>query len=249
MQDSFKISTEIFEGPLDLLLSLVEKRKLFINEVSLSKVADDFIAYLESLEDFPMKESAEFILIASTLLLIKSRSLLPTLKLTDEEQSTIEDLEDRLSAYRRIKELSIYVRRMYGTNRIFFGPSRIGDVKVFSPDQSINIQNIILAIDDVIKNLPKEQKLSQVTVKKVISLEDTMTILAERIQSNLKMSFKEFSSKFSGDKTELREKKVHIVMGFLAMLELVKRGIIRVAQERNFDDIAIESQNIGVPSY
>ena len=85
MNTTFKIKTEAFEGPLDLLLNLIEKRKLFINDISISKVADDYIAYIKNLNKFPIRESANFILIASTLLLIKSISLLPNLHLSEEE--------------------------------------------------------------------------------------------------------------------------------------------------------------------
>src|SRR5210317_1605912 len=91
----FQIKTEVFEGPLDLLLQLVEKRKLFINDVSLAKVTEDYIDYVNAVERFPMADAAQFILIASTLLLLKSKSLLPSISLTDEEEESIENLERR----------------------------------------------------------------------------------------------------------------------------------------------------------
>ncbi len=83
----YKVKTHVFEGPLDLLLDLVEKRKLFVNDVSLAEVTDDFIKYIETHEEFPIGESAEFIVIASTLMLVKSRSLLPMLALTEDEEA------------------------------------------------------------------------------------------------------------------------------------------------------------------
>jgi segregation and condensation protein A len=89
----YKVKTETFEGPLDLLLSLIEKRKLFINDISLAKVADDYVSHIQSLGNFPIADSANFILIASTLLLIKSKSLLPQLTLSEEEQTNVDDLE------------------------------------------------------------------------------------------------------------------------------------------------------------
>src|SRR6478609_2971026 len=95
----FAVKTPVYEGPLDLLLDLVEKRKLFVSDVSLAQVTDDFIKYIESHEEFPISESAEFIVIASTLMLVKSRSLLPMLELTQEEEASIEDLEKRLVLY------------------------------------------------------------------------------------------------------------------------------------------------------
>ncbi len=107
MQHGFNIKTTVFEGPLDLLLNLVEKRKLFISDVSLAQVTDDFIRHVQSVENFPIGESAQFILIAATLLLIKSKSLLPTLQLTTEETENIHDLETRLKLYQKIKVFSL----------------------------------------------------------------------------------------------------------------------------------------------
>src|SRR3989344_9116880 len=95
-KQQFHVKTEVFEGPLDLLLSLIEKHKLHINDVSLSKVTDDYISYVNAQVDFPMGQAADFILVASTLVLIKSKSLLPTLDLSKEEQGDIADLERRL---------------------------------------------------------------------------------------------------------------------------------------------------------
>src|SRR3990167_9179602 len=120
MLDSFKIKTDIFEGPLDLLLSLIEKRKLLINEISLSKVADDFIGYLKTHESFPIAKTAHFILVASTLLLIKSKSLLPSLELTEEESASIEDLELRLRIFRKFKELTKGLTLIFGKEVIYF---------------------------------------------------------------------------------------------------------------------------------
>lgn len=111
MPPAFTIKTQVFEGPLDLLLNLVEKKKLFINDIALSKVTDDFIAYIQSFEAMPIGDAAHFILIASTLLLIKSKSLLPTLNLTEEEEVGIQDLETRLKIYKRIKDASLNVQK------------------------------------------------------------------------------------------------------------------------------------------
>src|SRR3989344_4410007 len=96
----FKIHIEGFEGPLELLLSLIEKRKLPINDVSLASVTDEYILHIQQQKEFPLSETSHFILIASTLLLIKSKSLLPTLELTEEEAGDIENLERRLKLYK-----------------------------------------------------------------------------------------------------------------------------------------------------
>ena len=89
----YRVKLSQFEGPLAALLDLIEKRKLSINEISLAKVTDQYVEYLKSLEGFPMEEVAGFIAVASTLLLIKSSSLIPSLELSEEETGEIKDLE------------------------------------------------------------------------------------------------------------------------------------------------------------
>ena len=95
----YHVKTEQFEGPLDLLLSLIEKRKLFISDFSLSRVADDYISHIRTFERFPMNDVANFLLVASTLVLIKSKTLLPELDLTKEEETDIDDLKKRLALF------------------------------------------------------------------------------------------------------------------------------------------------------
>src|SRR5690348_9963488 len=131
MESNFSVKTSAFEGPLDLLLDLVTKRKLFVNDVSLAQVTDDFIAYIDQHEEFPLGESAEFILVASTLMLIKSRSLLPTLELTQEEEESIHDLENRLQVYARVKELAAEVKKIFGKRIIFEKEPRKNETVIF----------------------------------------------------------------------------------------------------------------------
>lgn len=242
MNPGFKVKTHVFEGPLDLLLNLVEKRKLFISDVSLAQVTDDFITHVKSFENFPISESAQFILVASTLLLIKSKSLLPTLQLTQEESENIEDLETRLKIYKRIKELSHGVGDLFGKQILFAKNNTKMIVPIFSPDKSMTSPNIATALFELIKNLPKKEVLPKVLVKKVISLEETITNLTERIKTNLRMSFRDFSN-------INKEEKVNVIVSFLAMLELVKQGMIHVMQEQRFDDIKMETTKVSTPSY
>lgn len=238
---SYKVKTPIFEGPLELLLNLIEKRKLLINEISLSEVADDFIVYVRGLEKFPVAESVNFILVASTLVLIKSRSLLPALELTEEEEGGVADLERRLKIYQRTRQLSHQVGVLFGKNPIFLSqpPER---TPVFSPDNRLKIAFVARLIREILKNLPKPEKLARAVVEKVVSLEETIQNLTERVSVCLKMSFREFAKVGS-------EKKVNVIVGFLAMLELVKQGVIAVTQNENFGDIEMETENLGVPKY
>ncbi len=242
MNPSFQVKTEVFEGPLDLLLSLVEKRKLFVNDISLSQVTDDYISHVSNLPDFSIPDRANFILIASTLLLIKSKSLLPTLNLTEEETQSVADLEKRLALLKRFRELSIGVRELFGANIIF--PKNQHNIiqPIFSPDKSMTVTNFLVAIRTVINSLPKKEFLPKVVIDKVISLEEMIENLSKRISGAIKMSFKDFAKVG-------KEQRTNIIVSFLAMLELVKQGVIRVSQETAFSDIQMESDTVDIPRY
>lgn len=218
---SYKVNTPVFEGPLDLLLDLVTKRKLFINDVSLASVTDDFIAYIEGHEEFPLEESAEFIVVASTLMLIKSRSLLPMIELSPEEEESIADLEDRLALYARAKELAAGLRSMYGKRVIFEKLPSKSERVVFSPDSKTDTANLLLAMHELLASLPKKEAVPKAVVQKVVTLEETIERLVDRISSAGRLKFSDFGG---GD-------KVTVIVGFLAMLELVRRGLIHVSQE------------------
>ena len=239
----YQIKTDTFQGPLDMLLTLIEKRKLHVSDIALAKVADDYIAYTKQLEHFPIGETAGFILVAATLLLIKSKSLLPTLSLSLEEQADASDLERRLEIYQLIKAASGHASERFGAQPLFFREDRGTQITVFAPSNDLSVKTLTEAALSLIKNLPKAAApLSQKIIKKVVSLEEMIDRLTERIQSSIKMSFKDFSG--SGKK-----EKVHVIVSFLAMLELVKQGILSVTQEKEFYDIKMETHAVNTPRY
>ncbi|MFH0804351.1 MAG: ScpA family protein [Candidatus Zambryskibacteria bacterium] len=249
MPDDFKVKVGEIEGPLELILDLIEKRKLHISDISLSQVADEFIEHIKSFEEFPMSDSADFILVASTLLLIKSKSLLPNLQLTEEEQGSIEDLENRLAVYKKYKELATGLQKMFGNFLYFAEPARLasesiaGGEKMFYPTSDITPISLKNALQEVIKNMPQKiEELPKVVVDKIISLEDMVEKLTERIKTSLRTSFSDFAGVGKAE-------KVNVIVSFLAMLELVKQGAVRVSQNKHFDDIQIESENTNVPTY
>jgi segregation and condensation protein A len=237
MNQKYRIKTSVFEGPLDTLLSLIEKRKLFINDISLSQVADDFISYIKGLENFPIGESANFILIASTLVLIKSKSLLPDLNLTEEEEASIDDLEARLCEYQKYKVLSAHLRERFGRNISYLRQSPKEKKIVFLPDKNTTVSGIFQTIKSVLNNLPPVEVVPKAIIQKVISLEEMITRLSERISRAVKISFKDFSGAGKKD-------KVTVIVSFLAMLELVKQGIINVKQDADFQDIEMQTQTL-----
>lgn len=255
--NAFTIKTEVFEGPLDLLLTLIEKRKLFISDISIAKVTDEYIEYVNRLAEYSLGDRTQFIYIASTLLLIKAKSLLPNLEFTEEEQTDMALLERRLQELAVMRKASLEIQKQFGSRIIFpRGDFKI-DMRVFAPSKDATVQNITNAIQRVIGALPKKVEQPKVLVQKTISLEATIVKLTERIKNAVRMSFTEFSGRgkrgnggagSNGGGID-RGQRVEVIVSFLAMLELVKQGVLEAKQEGLFDEIHMESQNIGVPRY
>ncbi len=242
MAEEYQVKLETFEGPLELLLDLIEKRKLFINEISLAGITDDYIARLKSFEKLPVDFVSNFLIVASTLILIKSKSLLPTLSLTPEETQDIHELENRLRELKQVRELAVHVKKLFGVGMSFpKGQSREREI-VFVPTEEIKTQSIFDSMREVIARFPKKVTLPEILVRKVVSLEEVMSRLADRITANLKMSFREFAGVG-------KEEKVMIIVSFLAMLELVKQGVLAVTQESHCADIHMETGVLGKPQH
>ncbi len=234
-KDIYQIKVSGFEGPFGLLLDLVEKRKLFINDVSLADVTEDYLKYMNQLGGLSPREIASFVLVASTLILIKSKSLLPSLVLTDEEKGDIKNLEERLHLYEIFTKLGENIKRNFGKKIIFAPQERKNTVLVFLPDNRITKESMMTFAHEVLGAMPKKVFLPEVEVKKVISIEEMINKLTERIKNSLKMNFKDLTGKIFS-----REEKVVMIVGFLAMLELVRQGVIDAVQEGG--DIFLEKQ-------
>lgn len=238
----YAIKTEKFEGPMDLLLGLIESKELSINEICLAEVADGYLEHLKKLENFPLEEVAYFVVIASTLMLIKSRSLLPSMEVTTEEEKSITELEDRLKVYQKIRELALGLSKKLGTQPMFEREAFKGFEISFLEPEGVTTQKLHDLLASALDNLPVKEKLPEVEVKKLITLEEKILELTGRIQNSLQMSFREFAGV---DKAGLpagrqgAELKVEVIVSFLAMLELVKQGMIVVKQEGLFDNINI----------
>jgi segregation and condensation protein A len=239
--ESYTVATDVFEGPLDLLLSLIEKRKIFINDVSLAEVTNDYLRYVEQHSDFPIDDTAQFVLIGSTLLLIKSKSLLPTLNLTTEEQDSVEDLETRLRVLDTYRVGARHVQMQYGTN-VLFGRNRVyAKESTFAPDSTYTRDMALRHIDAVLARLPEEKvAIPKKTVEKVVSLEEMMCRLEDRMTKTMQVSFRDFSG--GGGKVE-------VIVSFLAMLELMRQGLISVEQASLRGDITMSTDTVATPRY
>src|SRR3989344_1702399 len=243
MQEAYEIKIPAFEGPLELLVDLIDKRKLAINDISLAKVTDDFIAYIKSIGNLPLAYTAHFIITAATLVLVKSKSLLPNFSLTQDEEGNINELKLRLEFYALFREGGEKLRKIFGRDLLF---KRLYPkiAPVFVPDKSITVSGLTLALREAIKNIPIAEKIPETSIAKAITLEEMIENLTERIAKSMTLSFNQFSKK-GGEKT--KEERVFVIVGFLAILELVKQGIVLVRQESQFEDIHIERSDI-VPS-
>lgn len=242
MQGEFKIKAGEFEGPLEVLLDLIERKKLHISSLSLAEITDDYIAYVNSHPNLPTAQVAQFVLIASTLILIKSVSLLPSLKLSEEESASIEDLERRLRMYAEARELALVLKERWGSEPSFFPARDRAFVPVFSPSSDLSLNKLLESFGEIIANLPKKaEKVPEAVMKKIISLEEVISNLTDRIQKTL-------SFKWSDLAKEHKEDKVGMIVSFLGILELVKQGIVDVTQNLHFAEIEIEKQKTLAPA-
>ena len=235
--ETYKIKTGAFEGPFHLLLTLIEERKFFINDLSLAQVTEDYLNYVNKLEKLNPAEISNFIVVAATLILIKSKSLLPNLNLTSEEESDIHNLEDRLKLYELYTKLGGHIKEMFGEKIIFAPLERKNEVLIFLPDDQITKESMMTFARDALGRVPKKVFLPEVEVKKVMSIEEMISKLTERIEKTLEMNFKDFAGV-----AKTKEERVVVIIGFLAMLELVRQGILHAVQENNFEDIIIKKQ-------
>jgi len=237
----YSIKTDVFEGPLELLIELCEKRKLLINDISLAAVTDEYIARVSEMQERSLPHTAQFVQLAAALLLIKSKSLLPVLELTKEEEATIDNLEERLKQYQIYRDAGAVLARQFGQSRLYAPKFSIPTDPLFLPDQWCDVSILREAMTELIQNLPKKEIKPKVQVKATISLEEMMESLKQRIERHLR-------ARFSDIKKEATEHKT-IIVGFLAILELVKQGNILVKQHGRFDDIEIEMEQGNTPRY
>lgn len=239
---SFAIKTDVFEGPLELLLDLIEARKLLINDISLAQVTDEYMAHVREMQEHPVGQTAHFVLVASTLLLIKSKSLLPVLELTDEESASVESLEYRLKLYQIFRNSAKTITEIFGTQMLYEKTYLPDTTPLFLADKRTTLESLENAISDVIKKLPKKIFKPDVTAQKIMSLEDMIVQLQDRITQQFKFGFKEFTNSSSMERGDT-------IVSFLAVLELVKQGIVMVRQSAHFEDIEIERDTVDTPRY
>ena len=231
----YRIKTDLYQGPLDLLLDLIEKSELDITVLSLAQVTDQFLEYVENMQEENPTEVSAFVVIAARLIQIKSAALLPRQKvsISDVDEDTGEALARQLIIYRRFKMLSDSLaeredRRLHcwirtGVPDIGLEPAL--DISGLNGEKLAGIASRLF-----IRRRP-EKALETVMKKPRVSIHEKISLLVDRIR---KAAVVRFSSLLgSGSKNET-------VVTFLAMLELIKQNAVTIRQKENFGEIEIE---------
>ncbi len=226
----FSIKTDSYEGPFEVLLDLIEARKLLVNDLALASITEDYITHVRAQEAFPVEETANFIQIAATLLLIKSKSLIPDLALSEDENADVEDLKRRLEAYEKVREAARELSRIFGKRVMVPAGERPPEV-VFAPSRDLSAAALAEALARVLSAREAVEELPEARVKPLVTIEEMMDRLAKRVQSALTLSFTEFSK---GSK-----ERIEVIVSFLALLELVKQGAVAAQQDDTYGDIRI----------
>ena len=232
---STKVQLEIFEGPLDLLLHLIKKNEVSITDIPIATITEQYLATMELMQSLNLDMAGEFLVMAATLIHIKSRMLLPA---GDEEPDEDEGVDPRAELIKRLLEYQRYKdaaaeleQREVLTRDVFIrasapveeaGPREFREVSVFE---------LLGALKRVIDRLPKDT-VHEVTLEK-ITVREKMALLLDTLRNTSRVLFE---SLFAGVKT-----RIEIIVTFLAMLELVKVRAIRIFQEQPGDEIVIEA--------
>ncbi len=236
MNEKYEIKSDQFTGPLDKLLELIEERKMEITVVNLAEITNDFLKYLQDLNEETTHPSiiADFIIVASKLLLIKSKALLPSLELTQEEEKDIQDLELRLKIYKEFKEASFKVRALWENQRHCYGKELFSDLPpIFYPPKNLEIKDLIDPIEKIIAELKALIPEKKTVKRTVISIKEKMEELLSRFKQKAENSFKNVVESKS---------KLEIIVFFLAILHLIRDRLITSTQGDQFSDIIIKSK-------
>ena len=243
---SISIKLQAFEGPLDLLLHLIEKNKVNIYDIPIVSITDQYLNFIKQMENKNLDIMSEFLVMAATLISIKSKMLLPKKEKTEEDSEIDprEELVERLLEYKKYKFICNELKdKQMDAQRVIFKESSIPD-EVKNYEEKIPVEKLLADIDlsklyKIFKNVMKKQVDKIDTIRsdfgkierEEFSINDKIKYIKNLSQTSKVLSFKELLEKTSS--------KQEIIATFLAILELIKMGLIQIKQENNFDDIEI----------
>jgi segregation and condensation protein A len=230
---NFAVDQEIFSGPLAVLLELIEKQQLEITKVSLAKVTEEYLDFLQT-HDVPADELSDFLLTASRLIYIKSRELMPYLRLSEEDEAA-DKLEDQLRLYREYAAAARQLEAVYLKSKLFVRPyikPKTETVMTFIAPTNLSIAGMKDIFGSLLKRLQPFFALSEVSLERTKSVQERLDELTEALRSRASMSFHEI---LQGTKS-----KPEVIVSFLALLELLRRRVIRAEQSGIFSDIQLK---------
>lgn len=237
--NKIQIKVENFEGPLDLLCHLIDKNKMDIYDINLNEITDQYIEYINKMQEQKLAISSEFLVMASALLLMKSKGLLPSSDSESEEELTEEELIRRIVEYKKYKEITEKLRKMYNeySDRIFRIKEDIKLPKQTLEDNYDKEKLMKLYIEAMERNEVRVNVNAQNIEK--IAIKDTYTV-----GSKVKEIFRELIKKprfvFNKMYTLSKCNKVEVVTAFTGLLELSRRSKVETTQEELFGDITVE---------
>ncbi len=231
---NYTIATPVYEGPLDLLLHLIERAELDITKLSLAMVTDQYLEYIHQLTDLEADDVSAFLVIAAKLLQIKSEALLPRPPAREPgEEDLGEALARQLIAYKRYREIAgiLFQREEAGLRtylRVAPPPRIEGSVDL----TGISLEDIVKAAQDIFADLNLADTLKSVVPPSRVTIREKLYIITDALRKHPNVAFKSLIDK--------GYTRLEIVVTFLAMLELIKRHLVRVTQDGLFGDISLE---------
>lgn len=240
---SIKVKLEIFEGPLDLLLHLIEKAEVDIYDIPIAEITQQYLEYLELIQEMDLEAASEFIVMASTLVEIKSKMLLPKPKKEDNSDIEIdprEELVQKLIEYKKYKEFTLLLKDKIDIyEKVFYkNPEPIEDyISDFTSITGISAELLAKTLKNIMqKNTTKSKKEYRQIYREVFTIEDKIKEITKLLVTRQSFYFEEL---FSDTKD-----KYEVIVTFLAALEMIKRRLITVEQQMNFDRILIKRRKI-----
>lgn len=227
------VKIQQFEGPLDLLLSLIEEQKLNITDIALAQVTEQFLTYIKQLEQIDPTALADYLAIAAKLLVIKSRAILPSLEVQTDEEDSEDDLTAKLVLYKQFKEIAKYLKRLDGNQQQSFTRTLTFSERInFWPDPNITAKSLNTAILRVLQSLQELDNLPKAKIKEAVSIQEKIDQLQIILSRQLETRLSELLSS--------AKNKSEVIVTFLALLELIKQKIFTVDQEALFADVTIK---------
>ena len=240
--NKYAIKTENFEGPLELLCTLIEKNKMSIYDINLNEITDQYLEYINKMEQMNLEVTSEFLVMASTLLYIKSRKLLPN-KQEEEGEITEEELIRRIIEYKKYKEITAKLRENFEvfSNRLYKLPEEIE-----LPKQELDANYTPEKIPEIYANLvTRNEEKMNVNAKNIekIAITETYTV-ASKLKDMFRALIKHKKFVFNKMFSVKKHNKNEVVTAFTGLLELSRRSKVITEQEGLFDDILVEKKPI-----